>query len=154
MTYDSFIHEYLEKGLIKKQKSDIAGVEKIIKRSEKDLKTAKANLTIDEGIAYTVAYLAMLRASRAYMLLKGFRPSDGYQHKTAVDFIDQFLGNDYRDTVEHFDRMRRKRNIFTYDIDVSISRIEATNAFNTAEKFVALIKDIMRKENPQQSFNF
>lgn len=96
----------------------------------------------------------MLRASRAYMLLKGFKPSDGYQHKTAVDFIDQFLGHDYRDIIDHFDRMRRKRNIFTYEIDVSISKIEATNAFNTAEKFVALIKDVIRKENPQQSFNF
>lgn len=154
MAYDNFIKEYLEKGLLKEQKCSIAGVEKIIRRSEKDLKTAKANLTIDEGIAYTVAYLAMLRASRAYILLKGFRPSDGYQHKTTVDFIDQFLGKDYRDIIDYFDRMRRKRNIFTYEIDVSISKIEATNAFNTAEKFVTLIKDVIRKENPQQSFNF
>lgn len=154
MGYDNFIKEYLEKGLIKEQKGNITGIEKIIKRSEKDLKTAKANLTIDEGIAYTVAYLAMLRASRAYMLLKGFRPSDGYQHKTTVDFIDQFLGKDYRDIIEHFDMMRRKRNIFTYEIDVSISKVEATNAFNTAEKFVALIKDVICKDNPQQSFNF
>lgn len=154
MTYDNFIKEYIEKGLIKKQKGNIAGIEKIIRRSEKDLKAAKVNLAIDEGIAYTVAYLAMLRASRAYMLLKGFRPSDGYQHKTTVSFIDQFLGKDYRDVIEHFDRMRRKRNIFTYEIDVSISKIEATNAFNTAKKFAVLIKDVIRRENPQQLFNF
>lgn len=154
MTYDNFIKEYLGKGLIKEQKGNIAGVEKIIRRSEKDLMTAKANLAIDEGIAYSVAYLAMLRASRTYMLLKGYRPSDGYQHKTTVDFIDQFSGKDYRDIIEHFDRMRRKRNIFIYEIDVSISKTEATNAFNTAEKYVTLIKGVIRKENPQQSFNF
>lgn len=154
MTYDNFIKEYLTKGLLKEQKGSSAGIEKIIRRSEKDLKTAKANLAIDEGIAYTVAYLAMLRASRAYMLLKGFRSSDGYQHKTTVDFIDQSLGKDYRDIIEHFDMMRRKRNIFTYEIDVSITKVEATNAFNTAEKFVALIKEVIRKDSPQQSFDF
>ena len=92
MTYDKFIIEYLAQGLIKKQKSSIVGAEKILARSLKDLKTAKANLKIDEGIAYTVAYLAMLRAGRAFMLLRGFRPSDGYQHKTTVEFIREALG--------------------------------------------------------------
>jgi hypothetical protein len=29
--------------------------------------------------------------------------------------------------LEQFDRMRRKRNIFTYEIDISISKSEATN---------------------------
>jgi uncharacterized protein (UPF0332 family) len=82
MSYDKFVSEYLSKGLIQKQKSSITDVERLLIRSIKDLKTARANLKIDEGIAYTVAYLAMLRAGRAFMLLKGFRPSDGYQHKT------------------------------------------------------------------------
>lgn len=77
MTYDEFVNEYLSKGLIQKQKTSITDVERLIIRSTKDLKTAKANLKIDEGIAYSVAYLAMLRAGRAFMLSKGFRPSDG-----------------------------------------------------------------------------
>jgi len=82
MAYDKFIEEYLSKGLLKEQKSGLSAVEKLINRSLKDLKAAKANLAIDEGIAYTVAYLAMLHAGRAFMLFKGFRPNDGYQHKT------------------------------------------------------------------------
>ncbi|MDD5009643.1 MAG: hypothetical protein PHU49_05925 [Syntrophorhabdaceae bacterium] len=107
MTYDKLVSEYLFRGLIQKQKSSIADVEKLLARSTKDLKTAKANLKIDEGIAYSVAYLAMLRAGRAYMLLRGFRPSDGYQHKTVVEFVGQALGKEYRDVIEHFDRMRK-----------------------------------------------
>jgi hypothetical protein len=62
MTYDEFINEYLSKGLIQKQKTSITDVERLLIRSTKDLKTAEANLEIDEGIAYSVAYLAMLRA--------------------------------------------------------------------------------------------
>ena len=90
----------------------------------------------------------MLRAARAFMLVKGFRPVDGYQHKTVVEFIAHLLGEEYRDIVERFDGMRRKRNIFTYEIDVTISRTEADKAFDTAATFVGIIKDSIRKENP------
>lgn len=152
MTYDKFIADYLARGLLKKQKPAIAAVEKILARSAKDLKTAKANLKIDEGIAYTVAYLAMLRAARAFMLLRGFRPSDGYQHKTAVEFVREALGEERSAIIERFDRMRRKRNIFTYEIDVTISHTEAVSALHTAEDFVRLIVDMVKKENPQGHF--
>lgn len=152
MSYDSFIADYLAKGLIKKQKTAIAGIEKILSRSAKDLKTARATLKIDEAIAYTVAYVAMLRAGRAFMFLRGFRPSDGYQHKTVVEFVREALGKEYSAIIERFDRMRRKRNIFTYEIDVTISHTEAVNALHTAEEFVGLIVDKIRKENPQRHF--
>jgi len=65
MTYEEFLEESISKGLLKSQKSDLRAVEKLILRADKDLKAAKANLDIDEGIAYTVAYLAMLHAARA-----------------------------------------------------------------------------------------
>jgi uncharacterized protein (UPF0332 family) len=154
MRYEKFLEEYLTKGLLKEQKISLGAVEKLILRSEKDLKTAKANLKIDEGIAYSVAYLAMLRAGRAFMLFKGFRPVDGYQHKTVVEFMAQCLGEEYKSMAERFDRMRRKRNIFTYEIDVSISYTEAEGAFDTATKFVNLLKSIIKEENPQEHFKF
>ncbi len=154
MTYDEFVNEHLSKGLIQKQKTSITDVERLLIRSTKDLKTAKANLEIDEGIAYSVAYLAMLRAGRAFMLLKGFRPSDGYQHKTAVEFVRQLLGDEYSALIKHFDRMRRKRNLFTYEIDITVSYTEAENALRSAETFVDLVIRLVEKENPQEHLNF
>ncbi len=154
MSFEKFIEEYSSKGLLQKQKSDSRAVEKIVIRSIKDLKTAKANLSIDEGIAYTVAYLAMLRAGRAYILFKGFRPADGYQHKTVVEFMGQCLGSEYQQIVDRFDRMRRKRNIFTYEVDISISKTEADGALSAAVDFVELIKERLRKEDPQAHFKF
>jgi len=56
MSYESFVEEYLSKSLLKRQEPSFSSAEKIILRSEKDLRTAKLNLSIDEGIAYTVAY--------------------------------------------------------------------------------------------------
>ena len=154
MSYDKFVEEYLNKGLLRKQKANFNTIEKLILRAHKDLKTAKANLTIDEGIAYTVAYLAMLHAGRALMLLKGFRPADGYQHKTVVDLIGYLLGKEFKTLIEYFDRMRRKRNIFTYEVSISISKSEANKALNTAKTFVDLIKKHIKKENPQMEFKF
>jgi uncharacterized protein (UPF0332 family) len=154
MGYESFIEEYLSRNLLKRQKASLSSAEKIILRSEKDLKTARLNLSIDEGIAYAVAYLAMLRAGRAYMLLKGFRPIDGFQHKTVVEFMANCLKVEYKNIVERFDRMRRKRNTFTYEIDIVISHTEAESALNVAKEFVDLIKSIIKKENPQTHFKF
>jgi len=154
MTYEKFLEESLSKGLLRKQKADLRAVEKLILRAHKDLKTAKANLDIDEGIAYTVAYLAMLHAARAFILLKGFRTGDGYQHKTVVEFMSHFLGREFKVIVKQVDRMRRKRNIFTYEIDISISKSEASNALEKAKRFVDLIKGIIQKENPQMGFKF
>ena len=119
-----------------------------------NLKTAKANLSIDEGVAYTVAYLAMLRAGRAYILLKGLRPADGYQHKTVVEFMGQCLGEEYKQIVDRFDRMRRKRNIFTYEVDIVISQTEAAGALDAAATFVELIKECLKKEDRQANFKF
>jgi hypothetical protein len=45
--------------------------------------------------------------------------------------------------------MRRKRNIFTYEIDVSISKSEAVHALKTAGKFVDLVKEIIQKGSTQ-----
>ena len=154
MTYENFIEEYLKNGLLKKQQSSFSAVEKLINRSAKELIAAKANLVIDEGIAYTVAYLAMLHAGRAFMLLRGFRPDDGYQHKTVVEFMSHALGEEYKNIIERFDRMRRKRNIFTYEVDISISKTEADGAFETAVKFVDLIKETVKRESPQAHFKF
>ena len=154
MTYKYFIDQYLEKGLLKRQKPDFRAIERLLIRAHKDLKAAKANLNIDEGIAFTVAYLAMLHTGKALMLLKGFRSSDGYQHKTVVEFMFHVLGEECKTIVERFDKMRRKRNIFTYEVSISISKTEANNSIQSATKFVNLVEDIIKKNNPQFKFQF
>jgi len=42
----------------------------------------------------------------------------------------------------------------TYDVTISISKTEANNALNTAAEFVNVIRDIIRRENPQIQFKF
>ena len=74
MPSDDLLRKLIEGGFLKEHPKDAAQAKKLLVRSFRDLKTAKANLEIDEEAAYTFAYLAMLRSGRALMFLKGYRP--------------------------------------------------------------------------------
>ena len=154
MSFEKFLNDYEGRGLLRRQAADMKAVKDLIKRSLKDLKAAQANLKIDEGIAYTVAYLAMLHAARGFMLMKGHRPAGNFQHKTCVEFMMHYLGNESKALIENFDRMRRKRNIFTYESDILISVSDAEKAINRAVEFVELIKRLIHQDNPQMKLDF
>jgi hypothetical protein len=44
--------------------------------------------------------------------------------------------------------------IADYDPFLPVSKLEANNALKIAEEFVKKIIEIVKKENPQQNFNF
>ncbi len=149
MASNDLLRELMEGGFLKEHRKDPEQAKKLLLRSLRDIKTAKANLEIDEEAAYTFAYLAMLRSGRALMFLKGYRPMDGRQHKTVVDVAGFFLGHAYEDLVYQFERMRRKRNQFTYEPDLPIGLQEARDGLRTAQEFVRKIFQEARKESPQ-----
>ena len=96
----------------------------------------------------------MLRCGRARVLLKGYRLTDGQQHKTIIEFSGEILGKGFKNLIKKFDRMRRKRNQFTYDPFLPVSKVEAENALRTAEEFVDKVIERLKKENPQLKLNF
>ncbi len=154
MAFNDFIKKYKSEGLIKDQRVNFKGIENLVARAYKEITIAQANISIDEGTAFTVAYTSMLHAGRALMLVKGFRPNNGYQHKTVVDFAANILGAKFKTLTQHFDKMRRKRNLFIYEVSISISETEVDNALKSAETFIQAIRYIIEKENPQHKFKF
>ena len=154
MTFNNFIEKYKKQNLIKEQSSNFQGIETIIARAHEEIRIAQANISIDEGTSFTIAYTSMLHAGRALMLAKGYRPNNGYQHKTVVDFTAMVLGTKFKTLTQHFDKMRRKRNLFIYELSISISETEVNNALKSAATFIAAIKNIIEKENPQFKFKF
>lgn len=143
----------LEQGLIKKQKVDFSHIEALLRRVQKDIIVAKANLEIDEEVTYNYAYLAILRCGRSIVFMKGYRSIDGQQHKTIIELSGEILGEGFKELIKKFDRMRRKRNQFTYDPFLPVSKTEAENALKTAEKFVGKVMEKVQEENPQLRFN-
>ena len=152
MTLDDFLKEHIDKKLIKPEKTGIDRIEKLIKCAAKDLKIAEKLLSMDEGHAYETAYTAMLHAARAFVFIKGFRPTTNFQHKTVVAFTSHFLGDKYKIIVKKFDHMRKNRNKFIYEPwESHISKTDAKNALISAAEFLEIIKKEIKAENPQAS---
>jgi len=82
----------LKDNLIKRQRPDSKQIESQLLRARKDLRTAESVLTVDVTWAFTIAYHAMIRASRALMYSKGFLPTAQRSHKTIVEFAELVLG--------------------------------------------------------------
>jgi len=154
MVYEDTVKIMLNQGLIKKQKVDFSQIEALLLRAQKDIIAARANLEIDEEVTYNYAYLAMLRGGRAIVFMKGFRSVDGQQHKTIIELSGEILGEEFKNIIKKFDRMRRKRNQFTYDPFIPVSKIEAKNALIIAQNFVKIVQEIIKKENPQLGLSF
>lgn len=153
MSYKDRIKVMLDQGLIKKQKVDFPHIEALLLRAQKDIITAKSNLEIDEEVTYNYAYLAMLRCGRAIVFLRGYRSVDGQQHKTIIELSGEMLGKGFKNLIKKFDRMRRKRNQFTYEPFLPVSKTEAEDVLKTAEEFVAKVIKQVQDENPQLGFN-
>ena len=145
----------LEKtGKIRKQKAGFVQIDALLKEAVLDLEEAKKIAHLAERATYLLAYNAMHKAGRALMLLKGYVPDDGAQHKTVVEMTSAILGDLYRELTEKFETMRRKRNEMTYESGTLLSMSEAQKAFSDA---IALVKKIFteaKAQNPQLELKF
>jgi uncharacterized protein (UPF0332 family) len=141
--------ELENKGLIRKTKINFKQIYNFLSRSKQDLQTAKCNLSIDKAWSYTIAYHAMLRAGRSLMMSFGFRPLGKDQHATVVRFASIVFGNEYKNLMNKFDRMRRKRHDFIYEPNRPIPRQEADQAIADAEKLVKQIRHMIKEKDPQ-----
>lgn len=137
-------------GLIEKRGFDPKQITSNLNRARHDLRTAKANLKIDEEWAYAIAYHAMLRAGRALMFASGYRPRGKDQHKTVVEFCTEILGTEFQHLTTRFNRMRVKRHDFIYEPERPIPRTEAVKSLESAEQFVEEIIRRIEKLNAQK----
>lgn len=142
--------ELEEKGLIQKIKINFKQIYNFLLRSRKDLQTSKANLAIDKEWSYAIAYHAVLRAGRALMMSFGYRPRGRDQHTTVVRFTSIVFGDQLKDLIRKFDRMRRKRHDFIYEPDRPIPRQEAEQSIKDAEALVKQIWLFVEEKDPQK----
>ena len=92
-----------------------------------------------------IAYNAILQATRALMFAHGFRPAAGEgQHKAAVQFAEVVLGEEFKEDIHIFDKMRSKRHRVVYDISGLISQAEAKQAFTFAVRYVEAAERVLK----------
>lgn len=145
---------YLKQGYIKAERPNFKQIEKQILRARKDLKTFHLVDKEDPEWASAIAYQSILRAGRALLFSYGYLPADGRQHKTVVEVTGLILGPKFALITQHFDRLRKKRNVFFYDSEDARNFTEARKAIETAEELLAGIMTKIKVLKPQQEFNF
>lgn len=146
---EPIIKKLSEQGKIRKQLAGFVQVEAFLKEALVDLGEAKKVLRVSERGAYLLAYNAMLKAGRGLMLLEGYVPDDGGQHKTVIDVCGIILGEDFKIIIRKFDNMRRKRNDLTYEVGVLLSSTDAEAGLNEADALIAGVFKMVKSRNPQ-----
>ena len=91
----------------------------------------------------------MLKIARALVFLQNYRPSDGQQHKTTIEVAGKILGKGFSELIDIFDKMRKKRNQFTYDPMLPLSLADANNALKTANEFYKKVRNFLDSKYPQ-----
>lgn len=152
--YKNTVASLKRDGFIKECPIDIKTINNLIKRSFRDIETAKRNLEIDNDCSYNYAYNAILHAGLAFMESKGYRPDIIGKHTIIVKFINAVLGKKFSGLINNYDFMRKKRHKFIYEPDIPCSKIEAEKAINTAVELIEIIKKYLKENNPQLSFDF
>ena len=99
--------------------------------AEKRVVAARKNLVIDAETAYQIAYEGMIKASLALMLSHGQRPRHQLGHHVAIIEFAQ----------KHFDASHSSMFIL-------ISKTEAEDAVQTAEKYMKLIASAIKTKLP------
>ncbi len=141
---------FLKDNLVKKLKPDFKQIAFQLKRSQKDIKAAEANLNIDLTWSFTIAYHAMIRAGRVLMFSKGYLPTVKNTHKTIVDFTQFVFGDEFKEVTSKFNRMRRRRHDFIYDSKNHITISEAKSSIENAKKLITKISILIKEQNPQK----
>ena len=128
-------------GLLKKHQAGPEQVEQMLAREHKDLETADYLLPVDSEAAYDYAYKAMMHAGRALVYSQGYRPSARQTHKTIVEFTRAVFGSSLRSLTLKFDKMRKRRHLFTYKSPGITSEQEAKWAIADGKKLLAVISE-------------
>jgi uncharacterized protein (UPF0332 family) len=151
---DEIVKRLEREGKIAKQAAGVIQIEALLRESTIDLNEAKKTIHLSDRATYMLAYNAMLKAGRALLLMKGYRPVDKAQHKTVVEMTGALLGRSYIDLVGHFETMRRKRNEMTYEAGALLSPSESEQAFLDSITLVKKILAEVKARNPQIELEF
>ena len=146
--FEEKAQQYTLDGKIKKEQVDLTYIEELLKEAVIDLDEAQKTQDIAHRATFLLAYMAMLRAGRALLLLKGYRPADNSQHKTIVEMTSLIMGSSYKTITDHFDFMRQKEDELIYEHRNFLSELDAHDAFHNALLLLREVVTIIKKKDP------
>lgn len=150
MNLENLLNKLLKDGKIRKQDTDINYLNGLLGSARQNFSSARYNL---EGhfyeTAFKSAYDGLLQISRVVLLLNGYRPDDGEQHKTTFMVAGAILDGKFNELIERIDRYRVKRNRAVYQPIDFLSKSEVEGILETAKEYWHFIQKYLKEKNSQ-----
>ena len=111
-------------------------IAKVMDIARRDL--ALAEIIQDSSLdwSFSIAYNAVLQACRAYMFYKGYRPGSSEAHKATFQFMQVTADESVKQTIDYFDRTRKKRHRVIYDEPGLVTEKETQQLIKKAKEFL------------------
>jgi len=136
-------------GKLKRQQTGNDYINDLLYAASRNLKASEANLALFEETAFKAAYDGLLQISRAVLLINGYRPDDGEQHKTTFEVAGFFLGSQFVNLIQRINFYRVTRNNCVYNPRGLITRTEAENILKTSKDFWGKVRLYLKSMSPQ-----
>lgn len=149
MSLENLLVRLVKEGKIKRQETDISYLNDLLNAAQRNFEAASlVKEKIDEA-AFKLFYDGLLQIGRLILILNGYRPDDGEQHKTTFLVAGQLLGKEYDDLIRKIQKFRVKRNYCLYEPKGLIGRREVEAIYKTSREFWQKVKLYLRKKSPQ-----
>jgi hypothetical protein len=138
-----------QEGKLKRQKAEIDYLDALLDSARRNFEAGLVVRGRIEEAAFKLFYDGLLQISRVVVLLNGYRPDGGEQHKTTFLAAGELLGPEYEDLIRKIQKLRIKRNICIYDPKELIGKSETDAIYKTAKIFWNKVRQYLEKTNPQ-----
>jgi len=146
---DIFLVKLEREGKLKRQKVDLGYLNDLLDAAKRNFDAARVVRGKVDEAAFKLFYDGLLQVSRVVVLLSGYRPDNGEQHKTTFLAAGEILGPEYADLIRKIQKFRIKRNECIYDPRGLIGKSDAGAIDQTANEFCGKVRSYLEKENPQ-----
>ena len=149
MSLDILLNRLLKAGKLKKQSTDNSYLNNLLFAANRNFKAALLIKSHVEEASFKLFYDGLLQIGRLILLINGYRPDDGGQHKTTFSVAGEFLGKDFDTLMGKIQRCRIKRNTCLYDPKGLIGKEETDAIYKTAQEFWKKTRKYLQNKNPQ-----
>jgi len=149
MSLENLLDELVKEGKLKRQDTGVNYLNSLLDAAKRNFEAAAlVKGKIDEA-AFKLVYDGLLQIGRLILLLNGYRPDDGEQHKTTFLVAGELLGKEYNDLISKIQRFRIKRNICIYEPKGLINKSEVEAIHRIFQEFWRKVRIYLKEKNPQ-----
>jgi len=148
VSLEDLLNRFIREGKLKRQRTSIDYLNNLLDSAKNNFEAASLIKGKVDEAAFKLVYDGLLQLSRLILLLNGYRPNNGEQHKTTFTVAGQLLGEEYLRLIEKIQKFRIKRNICVYEPRGLISKNEVESIYKNIPRILAKSTNLSKNEKP------